>query len=222
MLTTKRTRLVFCVFLGAIVAPFFFHSTEDKSVFLIVGLGNPGDSYKFNRHNVGFLLLEFIKENFDFSEFRKGSGQSLISEGAIEGKKIILLKPQIFMNLSGGAIMPLMAFYKIKPENLLVIHDELEIEPGDVRMKKGGGHGGHNGLRSIDSAIGRDYWRLRIGIGRPSIKEMVSSYVLHNIPVNDFENIYLPLFHKLSDNFTKIWNNEKIDSTRFINDVKID
>lgn len=204
------------------MVPFFFNQKEDNNVFLIVGLGNPGDSYKFNRHNVGFLFLEFLKETCDFPDFRKGSGQSLISEGEIQGHKIILLKPQTYMNLSGGAIMPLMAFYKIKPDNVLVIHDELEIEPGDVRMKKGGGHAGHNGLRSIDSAIGKDYWRLRIGIGRPPIKEMVSSYVLHNIPMNDFENIYLPLFHKLAEHFPEVWNNDKIDSAKFINNIKLD
>lgn len=222
MLTTKIRFLVFFVFLGATTAPFFLGLKEERAVFLIVGLGNPGDNYKFNRHNAGFLFLDFLKEGFDFPDFKKGFGQSIISEGEIDGKKVILLKPQTFMNLSGKALMPLMAFYKVKPENILVVHDELEIEPGEVRMKKGGGNGGHNGLRSIDDAIGQDYWRLRIGIGRPPIKEMVSSYVLHNIPISDFETIYLPLFNKLLENFTKIWNNNNFDANRFLNDVKMD
>jgi PTH1 family peptidyl-tRNA hydrolase len=146
---------------------------------LFVGLGNPGQKYQDNRHNIGFMAMDEICHRHKFSGW-SAKFQGEISSGAIEGQKIILLKPQTFMNLSGQSVQAAAAFYKIAPENITVFHDELDLLPGKTRIKKGGGAGGHNGLKSIDDHLGPDYWRVRLGIGHPSDKDMVSPYVLAN------------------------------------------
>jgi peptidyl-tRNA hydrolase, PTH1 family len=151
---------------------------------LVVGLGNPGARYVRNRHNIGFVAADAIARRYGFSPFRdRFKGE--LAEGTIAGERRLLLKPQTFMNVSGESVLAAMSFYKIRPEEIVVIHDELDLRPGKVRVKRGGGNAGHNGLRSIDALIGPDFWRLRIGIGHPGVKELVHPYVLQNFPAEE-------------------------------------
>lgn len=143
---------------------------------LIVGLGNPGGQYEGNRHNIGFMAIDAIARAHSITQFRsKHAGQ--LAEGTIDGEKVILLKPQTFMNRSGDSVQQVAKFYKIEPADIIVLYDELDLAPGKVRVKIGGGNGGHNGLRSIDPQIGLDYKRVRLGIGHPG-KEYVTPHVL--------------------------------------------
>ncbi|MDR2068092.1 MAG: aminoacyl-tRNA hydrolase [Holosporaceae bacterium] len=142
---------------------------------LLAGLGNPGGSYKNNRHNVGFRVMDAVA---DGGSFKKIASLAEIMILSASDQKIILSKPCTFMNLSGNAVKFLMDFYKIPDENVYVVHDDIDLDIGRVKIKKGGGNGGHNGLRSVDDLIGRNYWRLRIGVGRPREKSMISSHVL--------------------------------------------
>jgi PTH1 family peptidyl-tRNA hydrolase len=144
---------------------------------LVVGLGNPGTSYAGNRHNIGFMAIDAIASHYGFSKAASKFG-GLACEGNIGGDKVIAFKPMGYMNTSGGPVGEASRFYKIPPENIIVIHDELDLELGRLRVKLGGGHGGHNGLKSIDAHIGKEYWRVRLGIGHPGDKDLVSPYVL--------------------------------------------
>ncbi len=134
--------------------------------FLIVGLGNPGKNYEFTRHNAGFLTLDHIASELD-TEINNLKNNALVADVVINNHRCLLAKPQTFMNNSGVAVGALMTFYKIPLENLIVIHDDMDITVGDCREKIGGGSAGHNGIRSIDTHVGRDYRRIRIGIGHP-------------------------------------------------------
>ena len=146
---------------------------------LIVGLGNPGTKYARNRHNIGYMAVDRIAEDHGFGPW-KSRFQGRISEGRMAGEKVMLLKPETFMNLSGQAVGEAMRFYKLEPGDVTVIHDELDLAPGKARVKLGGGHAGHNGLRSLHAHIGEGYARVRLGIGHPGRKELVSGYVLHD------------------------------------------
>lgn len=144
---------------------------------LFVGLGNPGGSYAGNRHNVGYMAVDAIAGAHGFSPWR-GKFQGLVAEGRLGTERVLLLKPETFMNLSGDSVRAAMAFFKLEPADVVVFHDELDLAPGRVRVKTGGGHAGHNGLRSIDAHVGPDFSRVRIGIGHPGDKRLVSPYVL--------------------------------------------
>lgn len=144
-----------------------------------VGLGNPGAKYALQRHNVGFMAVDAIGEIHRFPKPRKAF-RSLISEGKIGGHRILLVRPQTFMNDSGDAVQQALRFYKLDMDALTVFHDELDLAPMKVKVKTGGGTAGHNGLRSIDAALGPDFRRVRIGIGHPGHKDRVTSYVLGN------------------------------------------
>ncbi len=146
---------------------------------LVVGLGNPGSEYERHRHNVGFMAVDAFHGRYGFGPWKRRF-QGLVAEGTIDGDKSLLLKPQTFMNLSGQSVGEAIRFYKLIPDQVVVFHDELDIAAGRIRVKQGGGHGGHNGLRSIDDHIGKDYWRVRIGIGHPGAKELVHGWVLSN------------------------------------------
>lgn len=152
---------------------------EGANMWLLVGLGNHGDKYAKNRHNIGFMAVDAICDFFSgFSSFRQ-KFQGQVCEGKIAGQKIILLKPETYMNNSGQSVIKAAQFYKIAPENIIAFHDELDIAPSMVRVKKGGGNAGHNGLKSIQAHLGTaDFWRVRIGIGRPPHNGDVSNYVL--------------------------------------------
>lgn len=146
-------------------------------MLLMVGLGNPGAKYAGNRHNIGFMALDRIAADHGFSPW-KARFQGLAAEGRLGDLRVTLLKPQTFMNLSGQSVGEAMRYLKLSPAEVLVLHDELDLAPGTCRLKTGGGHAGHNGLRSIHQHIGEGYRRLRIGIGHPGHKDRVSGYVL--------------------------------------------
>jgi PTH1 family peptidyl-tRNA hydrolase len=145
---------------------------------LFAGLGNPGTAFATNRHNVGFMAVDRIASRYGFSPWRR-KGSLLISEGQLESGRTILTKPQSFINKSGLPIADIARFHRIDPSNVFVFHDELDLAAGKVRVKVGGGHGGHNGLRDINRHFGSNYWRVRIGIGRPPFEPMdVKAWVL--------------------------------------------
>ena len=151
---------------------------------LWVGLGNPGAKYSANRHNIGFLAIDRIAADQGFGPWRK-KFNAKVSEGQLGSEKVILLKPETFMNLSGQAVGEAMRFYKLEPGDVVVFHDELDLPPGRVKLKEGGGHAGHNGLRSISQHIGTDFARVRMGIGHPGEKNLVSRYVLSDFDKDD-------------------------------------
>jgi peptidyl-tRNA hydrolase, PTH1 family len=153
---------------------------------LFVGLGNPGAEYAFNRHNVGFMAADAIAASHGFPAWRKRF-QCLAAEGRLGREQVLLLKPQTFMNESGRSVGEAVRFYKLDLADVIVFHDELDLVPGKVRVKAGGGVAGHNGLRSITAHIGNDYVRVRIGIGHPGSKEVVVHHVLNNFTKSDRE-----------------------------------
>ncbi len=155
---------------------------------LFVGLGNPDTKYEKNRHNVGFMVIDALAANNHAPKWSK-KFQGEVTEITLEGEKVLLLKPQTYMNLSGKSVQAAMAFYKLKPEDITVFHDELDIAVGEIRTKTGGGHAGHNGLRDIDAQIGKNYHRVRIGIDHPGHKDAVSGYVLHDFSKAEREQI---------------------------------
>jgi len=144
---------------------------------LWVGLGNPGSSYAKNRHNVGFMALDYLAEAYRFADWRQ-SKPTADTSGLIGKTKIRLLKPLSYMNRSGLPVAQMAKYYDIVPENILVFHDDIDLGAGKIRVKQGGGHGGHNGLRDIDRHIGKEYWRVRIGVGRPDGRQDVDKWVL--------------------------------------------
>ncbi len=146
---------------------------------LIVGLGNPGAKYARNRHNIGFMALDMIAADHGFAPW-KGKHNGSVSEGRFGSARAVLLKPETFMNNSGQSVQAAMRFYKVDPEDVVVLHDEIDLAPGKVKYKMGGGHAGHNGLRSIHQHIGPEYGRVRLGVGHPGHKDRVPGYVLHD------------------------------------------
>ncbi|MDX5365578.1 MAG: aminoacyl-tRNA hydrolase [Alphaproteobacteria bacterium] len=146
-------------------------------MILLVGLGNPGEKYARNRHNIGFMAADAIVRRHSFSPPR-ARFQGIVCEGMLAGEKTIVLKPTTYMNESGRAVGEAMRFYKLAPADVVVFYDELDLEPGKVRMKTGGGAAGHNGIRSIAAHIGPEFRRVRIGIGHPGAKERVLGHVL--------------------------------------------
>jgi PTH1 family peptidyl-tRNA hydrolase len=153
-------------------------------MLLIVGLGNPGRRYAGHRHNVGFMAADEIHRRHRFSAWR-ARFESELSEGSFAGEKAFLLKPATYMNESGRAVGQAMRFFKLAPADVVVIYDELDLPPGKLRMKAGGGTAGHKGLKSIEAHIGKDFRRMRIGIGHPGAKELVNGYVLHDFAKAD-------------------------------------
>ena len=161
-------------------------------MFLIVGLGNPGTQYKNNRHNVGFLFLDYLANKHSLDSFKK-KNKYHFTKGLIAGSDVILLKPQTFMNLSGLAITSAMAFFKIKPENILVIYDDIALPFETIRIREKGSSGGHNGLKSIEKELGRQsYKRIRVGVDSPKVEGVLADFVLGNFSseqltvLNDF------------------------------------
>jgi len=146
---------------------------------LFVGLGNPGPEYEATRHNAGFWWVDALARELKLHLAMDRSYKGLVARGAVHGQTVWLLEPQTFMNLSGHSVAALARFYKIAPEEILVVHDELDVAPGQAKLKFGGSHAGHNGLRDIHAQLGTgDYWRLRVGIGHPGVKAEVVDWVL--------------------------------------------
>ena len=162
-------------------------------MLLLVGLGNPGPKYERNRHNIGFMAVDEIVRRHSFKPYR-ARFQSLVAEGSLDGEKVLAVKPTTFMNESGRAVGEALRFFKLAPDDVMVIHDDLDLATGKVRIKKGGGHAGHNGLRSIDAHIGKEYYRMRLGIGHPGDKDRVHGYVL-----GDFAKTESVLVQKVVD-----------------------
>ncbi|TCM58462.1 peptidyl-tRNA hydrolase [Rhizobium sp. PP-F2F-G48] len=167
-------------------------------MLIFAGLGNPGPKYAGNRHNIGFMALDAIHRRHPFSPWSK-KFKAEIAEGDLGGERVLLMKPQTFMNLSGEAVGEAMRFYKVPVGNVVAIYDELDLVPGKARLKTGGGHGGHNGIKSMDAHCGRDYRRLRLGIGHPGSKEQVERHVLGDF--SKVDRLWLePLLEALADN----------------------
>ena len=185
-------------------------------MLLFAGLGNPGGKYQNNRHNVGFMAADAIARRHDFSPWSK-KFQGLVTEGTIGGEKILLIKPQTFMNLSGQSVGEAMRFYKLQPGDVTVFYDELDLLAGKVRVKVGGGAGGHNGIRSLDQHIGNPYRRIRIGIGHPGVKELVHGHVLGDFAKADAEWLE-PLLEAIAENADKL---AKGDDSGFMNKVSL-
>ncbi|QLC52553.1 aminoacyl-tRNA hydrolase [Bartonella alsatica] len=183
-------------------------------MWLIAGLGNPGSKYQNNRHNIGFMAIDAIYQSLSFSPWSK-KFQAEISNGLINDEKTFLIKPQTFMNFSGQAIGEVLRFYKLDVKNLIIIYDELDLPPGKVRVKIGGGNNGHNGIKSIDAHCGIEYYRVRLGIGRPNSKEFVHQHVLGDFTKSDQE--WLPLVLKaLAKNIALLLKGDKCS---FINEI---
>lgn len=168
-------------------------------MLLWVGLGNPEPGMARNRHNIGFMAVDTIAIRHGFAPWRlRFRGQ--IAEGRVGAAKILLLKPMTYMNLSGESVQEAAAFFKILPENITAFHDELDLAPGKIRVKQGGGNAGHNGLRSMDRHLGTpDYWRVRLGIGHPGDKERVTGHVLGDFAKAD-KDWLLPVLDAVADN----------------------
>lgn len=186
-----------------------------KNLHLLVGLGNIGLEYELTRHNFGFLLLDQIIADYGFNKIAAKKFHSEVFSGEINGHKIVALKPHTFMNRSGLAVLEACNFYKITHHHVIVLHDEIDITLGKIRVKIGGGSAGHNGLKSIDEVIGKDYIRLRLGVGRPQNKEFeVSDYVLSKFSKEELE-IVERVNKKISKSFSNLVE-ENFDG--FLND----
>jgi PTH1 family peptidyl-tRNA hydrolase len=167
-------------------------------MLVIAGLGNPGSQYAGNRHNIGFMAVDAIHRRHSFSPWTK-KFKAVISEGEIAGEKVLLIKPQTYMNLSGESVGEAMRFYKLQPSDIVAVYDELDLAPAKARIKTGGGHGGHNGIKSLDAHCGKEYRRLRLGIGHPGNKDLVQHYVLGDFAKVD-RTWLEPMLEALADN----------------------
>lgn len=183
---------------------------------LFVGLGNPGAKYARNRHNVGYLAVDRIAEDHGFGPWR-AKFQGVISEGRLGSEKVVLLKPETYVNLSGQSVGEAMRFYKLDPAEVVVFQDEIDLAPGKLKVKEGGGHAGHNGLRSLHAHIGEAYVRVRIGVGHPGHKDAVPGYVLKDFPKAD-EDWLDDMLRGVSDGAAALAEG---DNGRFMNAVAL-
>ena len=181
---------------------------------LLVGLGNPGKGYKNNRHNIGFLAIDAIADRYGFSAPRQ-QFHGVVREGRITDQKILLLKPSTFMNRSGLAVGEAARFFKLAPADITVLCDEIDLAPGKIKAKLGGGHAGHNGLRDIIARIGPEFYRVRIGVGHPGNKELVSPHVLSDFSKGE-QGWLVPLLEALAEAIPWL---VKADSARFLSEV---
>lgn len=181
---------------------------------LFVGLGNPGAKYARHRHNVGFMAVERIAERHGFGPWRRRF-QGYAADGELDGTKVLLLKPETYMNESGRAVGEAARFLKLGTSDIVVFHDELDLLPGKLKVKTGGGNAGHNGLRSITAHLDNDYARVRIGIGHPGAKELVQAWVLHDFSRAD-QDWLEPMLDAIADAAPRLAAN---DAARFLTDV---
>lgn len=184
-------------------------------MILLVGLGNPGTEYANTRHNVGFMAVDEIVRRYHFDSFtKKFKGE--LSVGMFGTEKVLVLKPQTYMNLSGESVLATASFYKIPPNNIYVFHDDMDLPVGRLKVKTGGGSGGHNGIKNIDSHLGTNYHRIRIGVDKPLMREQVISWVLSAFS-SDEKKCLDGVIDKIADNIACLW--EK-DGNFFMNKVK--
>jgi PTH1 family peptidyl-tRNA hydrolase len=167
-------------------------------MLLIVGLGNIGDNYKYTRHNIGFMIIDYIFQSHNFDDF-KFNFKSQITQKNLFDEKIILCKPQTYMNLSGNAVSEIASFYKIPTENIIIFHDDLDLDFATMKYKSNSGAGGHNGITSIQNLLGTNLHKIKFGIGRPSNKMDVSNYVLSNFNKDEIIDISV-ILEKMSQN----------------------
>lgn len=183
---------------------------------LLIGLGNPGPQYAYNRHNVGFLALDEIADAYKFPSFTVKKN-CFLSEGEIGGEKVALLKPMTYMNLSGIPASEFIRFYKIALDHIYVFHDDIALVFGKIKVKQGGGHAGHNGLKSLDAHVGNSYWRIRIGVDHPGHKDLVNHHVLSDFSKQ--ESVDLPfILGAIAQRLPTLLSN---DAERFQNDVAL-
>ena len=183
---------------------------------LVVGLGNPGADYARNRHNVGFMAAGVIATRYSFPAWRKRF-KGEVAEGTVAGERVLLLKPLTYMNESGQSVAEAAHFHKVDPAQVYVLHDELDLAPGRLRVKKGGGAAGHNGLRSIDAHLGNDFWRVRIGIGHPGHKALVLKAVLGDFAKADLAWL-VPMLDGIADELPLLLAN---DANAFMSKVAL-
>lgn len=183
---------------------------------LFVGLGNPGPKYEGHRHNIGYMAVNRVADDHGFGPW-KSKFQGVISEGRLGGEKIVLLKPETFMNNSGQSVGEAMRFFKLEPQDVIILHDEIDLAPGKVRVKVGGGHAGHNGLRSVHAHLGDAYQRVRLGVGHPGHKDRVPSYVLHDFSKSD-QDWLNDVLHGVSDGISYLAAG---DAGKFMNAVAL-
>ena len=182
-------------------------------MYLLVGLGNPGTKYYYNRHNIGYMVIDHLAKYFKLPSFKKKINSSF-SLGFIESYKVILLKPTTYMNLSGKSVLEIKSFYNIDIDNVFVFHDEIDLKLGEIKVKKGGGHNGHNGLKSIDNLIGTSYHRIRMGVDRPFVdrienkSHIVSKWVLTDFTEIEKENIIQKNLGFISQNLVNLISKE--------------
>ena len=193
-----------------------------SEIKLIVGLGNPGDKYTDTRHNAGEWLIERLARRFNVSLNPESKFFGKTARTLVNGKEFRLLVPTTFMNLSGKAVGALASFYRIKPEEILVIHDELDLPPGTAKLKQGGGHGGHNGLKDIVAQLGNNnnFYRLRIGIGHPGHRDLVAGYVL-NKPSPADRDALEKVLDEATDCVEMIFKDGMVKATNHLNSFKI-
>ena len=193
-----------------------------SEIKLIVGLGNPGDKYTDTRHNAGEWLIERLARRFNISLNPESKFLGKTARTIVNGKEVRLLVPTTFMNLSGKAVGALASFYRIKPEEILVIHDELDLPPGTAKLKQGGGHGGHNGLKDIVAQLGNNnnFYRLRIGIGHPGHRDLVAGYVL-NKPSPADRDVLEKVLDEATDCVEMIFKDGMVKATNRLNSFKI-
>ena len=193
-----------------------------SEIKLIVGLGNPGDKYTDTRHNAGEWLIERLERRFNISLNPESKFFGKTARTIVNGKEVRLLVPTTFMNLSGKAVGALASFYRIKPEEILVIHDELDLPPGTAKLKQGGGHGGHNGLKDIVAQLGNNnnFYRLRIGIGHPGHRDLVAGYVLNKPSPSDRDALEKVL-DEATDCVEMIFKDGMVKATNRLNSFKI-
>ncbi|GAA5008701.1 aminoacyl-tRNA hydrolase [Acinetobacter puyangensis] len=195
-------------------------SDRDQSLSLIVGLGNPGAEYAQTRHNAGFWYVEQLADRYNIQLKNDSKYHAISGRGQIEGRDVRLLLPLTYMNRSGQSVVPFAKFYQIPTQNILIAHDELDMNPGVIRLKNGGGHGGHNGLKDIVPHLGADFLRLRIGIGHPGSKERVSGHVLSKAPSAEQTLIDHAIDHALAQTKALI-NGDVAQAMNAINAFKI-
>lgn len=183
---------------------------------ILAGLGNPGGNHALNRHNIGFMAVDAIAELHRFDPWRTRF-QGWVAEGRLGGDKVLLLKPATYMNESGRSVGEALRFYKLTPADLIVFYDELDLAPFKVKVKVGGGAAGHNGIRSIDSHIGADYQRIRLGIGHPGHKDRVTGHVLGNFAKAEMDDLADLLGAVAAEAGLLVQG----DATRFMNDVAL-
>lgn len=184
---------------------------------LIVGLGNPGSKYSRNRHNVGFMAVDEIANRHGFSPWRNRFS-SHAAEGRLGTDKVLLIKPETFMNESGNAVRKALDFYKLDLADVIVIYDEIDLAPGKLKVKRGGGNAGHNGLRSLTTHLGNDYVRVRIGVGRPAQKSQVSGYVLRDFCKSDLQWL-APLLEAIANKAPLLASG---DNARFMSEIALE